>query len=365
MSIFRLAKTTDNKPLRNLMREITMPGWVSMSYLREPDFFDGMAVQGEDCDVIVAENSTGCIIASGTRCRRELYVNGTTQDIGYLCGLRSRKEGISAKTVFHGYGKLKELHKEKGDVPFYLTTIIADNLRAKKILTSNHPPLPVYDYYGDYITAAIPLNRFCREPKSRNIRRLTNADIPQLVKFLNSEGQKKQFFPVIPKDFLNSPSTLGLTIESFYANFADRKITGVAAIWDQSSFKQHLVCEYRKDIAAMKPIINLLLQICGFRKLPAAEKQLKELYLAFPCIRDNNSEILRNIISAMLFDLRKSKFHFLCGAFYEKDPLLNAITSFRHFTYKSSIYLTYWEDGAAAVQKLDKTRIPYLEIGTL
>ena len=365
MPKFRLAKKKDDNALRNLMREITIPGWVTMAYLREPDYFLGTAVQGKNHDLLVAENEKGKIIASGTRCIRNLYIDETDKEVGYLCGLRSKKEGITDKTVFKGYGQLKKIHEKKSDTPFYLTTIIDDNRRAKRILTSNRPPLPIYEHFGDYISTAIPLNKFHRNPKNTNIRRLSNADLPILIEFLNREGRKKQFFPVIPEDFLKTASTLGLNIESFYAYFADGKLIGVAAVWDQSSFKQYLVCEYRKDIAVIKPFLNLLLQICGFRKLPAIKTNLKELYIAFPCVKENNPAILKDIVSTMLFDLRKGDFHFLCGGFYKNDPLLDALKSFKHFTYKSSIYLVYWEDGTAAAQKLDKTRIPYLEIGTL
>ena len=376
----RRAEEKDNAELRALMRDITMPGWVAMSYLREPDFFGSLASQGNDGTVILAENSSGEIIASGLRCKKKLYINGIPEDVGYLSGLRSKAEGISAKTVFRGYEKLKEIHKEKSDVPFYLTTIIEGNDRAEKVLTSGIAPLPVYEYAGKYESVAIPLNRFRKKPINRNIRRLKQEELPQLIDFLNREGRKKQFFPVISEDYLQKLK--GVNGESFFANFADGRITGVAAIWDQSSFKQYLVQGYRKDIAIIRPLLNLILKICGFRTLPPTGKELKELCIAFPCTENNNPEILKDIISVMLYESEFSytnkkqdntkdnsesgnNYHFLCAAFHEKDPLLDALRTFRHFTYRSSLYFAYWDDGRNAVNKLDKTLIPYLELGAL
>ncbi len=376
----RIAKKKDNAGLKALTREISMPGWVSMSYLREPDFFDSLAGQGNDGTVIVAENGSGEIIASGARSKCELYVNGMPIEIGYLCGLRSRKDGIPAKTVFRGYGKLKEIHTEKGDVPCYLTTIIAGNHRAEKVLTSGVAPLPVYKYTGSYETVAIPINRFRKNPRDKNIRRLKRGELPLLIEFLNREGSKKQFFPVISEAYLKRLK--GLDAESFFAYFADGGIIGAAALWDQGGFKQHLVRGYRRDISIIRPLLNVALNVCGFRALPPPGEEVKELYLAFPCAANNNPEILKAIIATMLYeatfpaggalknnplttDAAEREYHFLCGAFHEKDPLLSALRAFRHFTYKSSIYLAYWDDGVEFVEKLDGRLSPYLELGTL
>jgi len=363
---FRIAEQKDDSALRSMMRKTQMPGWITLSSLREPDFFAGRRVQGKKCVTFIAENNHGELIATGTRCERRIYLNGVPREVGYLCGLRSDPKGIPHKTVFRGYAELKKIHDEKKDIPFYLTTIVGENKRAKKILDSRYGSLPVYQPFGKYITSAIPLNRFFPKKHDTNkVRHLCGNDLPALIEFLNSTGRKKQFFPVLEEKDFSPNSFMNLKAESFYAIFEGKKIIAVAGLWDQSCFKQHVVCGYRKDIAIIRPVFNLLLGIAGFRKLPSTGEYLKELYIAFPCVKDNRTDLFRHILSKMLYDLRNSSFHFLCGGFQEKDPLLSELLRFRGFHYESTIYLVYWEDGKQVIDTLEGERIPHLELGSL
>src|SRR5919198_631556 len=82
---FELASERDDADLRRLLRENPMPGSISLSFEREPCYFDVSIVEGEFHQTIVArESDTGTVIALGNRSVRPLFVNGRVQDIGYM-----------------------------------------------------------------------------------------------------------------------------------------------------------------------------------------------------------------------------------------------------------------------------------------
>ena len=82
---FTLAAPADDESLRRLLRENPIPGSISLSFEREPCYFDAAVVEGPFHQTIVArEVDTGEIIAFGNRSIRPLYVNGEVREIGYM-----------------------------------------------------------------------------------------------------------------------------------------------------------------------------------------------------------------------------------------------------------------------------------------
>ena len=86
---FEVAAQTDDADLRRLLRENPIAGSISLSFEREPNYFDASVVEGDFHQTIVArESDSGNVIAFGNRSIRPLYVNGEIQDIGYMSQLR-------------------------------------------------------------------------------------------------------------------------------------------------------------------------------------------------------------------------------------------------------------------------------------
>lgn len=119
-----------------------VPGAISMTYTREPSFFDSIAVMGKNHDVYVARKD-GHILALGMASYFEGYINGQAKEIGYLSSLRIDKQLRNSRCFFDGYKYWKSLDAAK-DIPFYVTTIIEENYAARKILTSNRMAIPRY-----------------------------------------------------------------------------------------------------------------------------------------------------------------------------------------------------------------------------
>lgn len=364
--IFQLADRTQEQALRALMRQNIMPGWVQLAYGREPDFFHGLGVQGKFNQVVLALDK-GEPVGMGGRSIRTLHVNGAPRDVGYLAGLRSLERVRRNTGLVRGYRFLRQLHAD-GRAPAYLTTILEDNAYAREMLTSGRAGLPRYLDQGQIITYAVNINRRRRPqptPPSLTIRPGHEVPLDRLLGFLNGEGARRQFFPVVSADDFGSDLLRGLSPRDFLVAERDGTILGTVAKWDQSAFRQYLVCGYAGMLAAGRPILNLLLRAAGFQPLPRPGDPLRMFYAAFVCVRDNNAQVLAALLERLHDENKDAGYHFMAIGFHERDPLWVAVKGFFSFPYASRLYLVCWEDGMHFVNQLDPDRIPHLEIATL
>jgi len=86
VTTLRLANGADDAVLRRFMRTHGMAGWVEMAIEREPSFFAGRDISGEEWAVIAEEQRD--VVGMYSAAVRPLYVNGKAERLGYLGGLR-------------------------------------------------------------------------------------------------------------------------------------------------------------------------------------------------------------------------------------------------------------------------------------
>lgn len=359
-----LAQPRHERALRDLLRESPMPGWVRLAFGREPDFFHGAGVQGKTNEVVIALDA-GRALGMGCRSVKPMFVNGAKIDFGYLHGLRIHPRARRSSLLARGYAELKKLHEQR-PVPAYLTTVVEQNDEARALLTSGRGGLPRYIDRGRYITHAIQLNtRRRRYDSDYSIAKGNSVGIDPIIKFLHEAGRKRQFFPAIDAADFGTPYLRDLTSAHFRIAFKNNEIVGVTAVWDQSAFKQNIVKGYAAPIRHARPVLNPLLNILGYRPLPAPGEKLNSLHVAFPCARDNDPQILRALLEHIYSEHQHGGAHFLLLGLHEDDPLSAAAKYFQAFRYASRFYVVCWDDGVDFVKQLDPALIPHLELATL
>lgn len=361
----QLADQHHEEQLRGLLRGSAMPGWVRLAFGREPDFFHGVGVQGKASQVLIALER-GRVVGMGCRSIKPMWINGQKMDFGYLGGLRLdprvRRTGLLAR----GYAALRRLH-EAQPAPAYLTTIIEGNAAARGLLTSHRAGLPHYLDQGRYITYAINLNRRRRRHDSPvEIRRGDEVGLEAVVAFLAEAGAKRQFFPAIEAADFGTAYLRGLEPADFRIALNGRgEIAGLAAVWDQTAFKQTFVRGYAWPIRLCRPLLSGALRLAGFRGLPPPGERLAALHVAFPCVRGDDPRIMRALLERIYAERQHGGHHFLLLGLHERDPLAAAASHFLTFRYLSRLYLACWDDGLDFVKGLDPGRIPHLELATM
>ena len=180
-----IAGPAHDEELRRLLRETAMPGTISVSMEREPDFFLGASIEGDCHDTVVArlEGEQARLVGLGTRSVHHAFINGEARRLGYLGQVRVDPGFRRGMTVLkRGFGKLKEIH-DADDVPFYTTTIVEDNVAARQVLTRGWKGLPTYRERERFVTLVIPVWR--RRPEIHSsrfaMREATEADLPRIA----------------------------------------------------------------------------------------------------------------------------------------------------------------------------------------
>lgn len=362
--LIQLADQRHESELCKLLYDAPMPGWVRLAFGREPDFFQAIGVQGKFNQVLIAVEQER-VVGMGCRSIKPVLVNGVKVDIGYLSGLRLRPEVRRTSLLARGYAALKKLHEQR-PVPACLTTVMEDNIEARRLLTSHRAGLPHYLDQGRYITHAINLNTRRRNYASPfEIRQGDSIGLESILRFLHEIGGRRQFFPALEAADFQSDYLRGLRQADFRLVMNGAEIVGAAIVWDQSAFKQNIVQGYGAPIGILRPVLNGALRLAGFRPLPARGKALNFIYVAFACVRDDDPEIMRALLEHIYAEQQNGEKHYLLWGLHERDPLRAAARHFMMFRYTSRFYLACWDDGLDFVRRLDPARVPHLELATL
>ena len=372
-STLRLATPADNSALRNLLRASPMPGSISLSYEREPDYFTTAGMEGSLSQTVVnVENESGIVLGTGTRVVCPMYLNGEAREVGYFGHLRvnfQRPWGLSfGRELARSFRKMHELH---GDVrtPFYLMSVISDNLAARRILTSDLPGMPHARSYARMFTYAVAPRQLKRKiplPKNMQLGRGTPEQVPEILACLQRNGPQKQFSPYWSSETLFSPGrTPNLHPQDFLVVVSGSRVVGCLALWDQTPFKQTVVRGYSGWMALMRPLINLLARFIDFPHLPQISAQIPYCFASHLAIDNDDAGVFASLLRAAYNETIRKGFNYFMLGLAETNPLRPILTrKYLHITYPSQIYLMAWDDGVDAVARVDN-RVPGPEIAIL
>ena len=360
-----LATPADDEAIRALLRRELMPGRIRLTYEREPEFRLGCEVTGENCQVLVARPENRAEIV-GLACRsvRRVFINGKEQRVGYLGQLRVDSRFRGRWLVSRGFSRLKQLH-DRDPLPGYLASIVGGNEEATGVLVrKRRPNFPAFHPIADYRTVAISVNHAKPALPDMKISSARIEDLAEILGFLNATGARRQFAPVWTEEALRGLSSFGLEIADLRLARCDGELVGVAALWDQSQYKQTVIHGYTGWLKAVAPIYNLGAPWLGRPPLPRPGEKLKSVYAALISVANDDIAIFRSLLRE-LYNLASARgFRHLLVGMDSRDPLLAATRDYSHIIYPSQLYLAEWTEGGGLYEQLDG-RPAYVEIATL
>ena len=360
-----MAQRADDESLRALLKELPMPGDISISFNREPSFFQATHVEGKKANVIVGRTTQDEILGMGMRAEKQGYVNGQVSCFGYLSSLRLKPKYRSLFLLGRGFQLFKKMHLE-GNIKLYLATITEDNNHAEKVLTSRRAGLPFCRNYGYVHTLALrPMpSKTVKKNNTFDVRSAREDDKQALFSFLNKNGRKRQFFPKYESDDLKVGLLQGLRMDDILLAFKGNEIIGSLGFWDQSEYKQNVIHKYSKRLRSVLWAYNIYASLSGKPFLPRENTSLAIRMGSICCVKNDDRDVFRTLLHSGLSQRRFKNIHSVVIGFHEKDPLLNIVKEFPHYLYKSRLYIVHWEDGQDSYRELDQ-RVPYIEVGGL
>lgn len=360
--VVETARPEDDPELRRLLRDNPMDGEIRVSLEREPNAFLAAAVEGEPHRTIVAHDpSSGGIVGMGSRSVWNAFVNGEPVRLGYLSQLRVDRAFRGRKRLLvAGYDLLRSF-RSPDELPFDLTSIIADNEVARRLLGAGLPGLPVYREIEGFTTLVLPATS--RPGKVSGIERGTRELMPGIAACLERNRRRYQLAPRFSvADLLSPESSRGLAPEDFFVATSGGEVVGCLALWDQSGFKQVVVRGYAPRLARWRPWLNHLSPLLGTPRLPEPGQILPHAYLSHVSVDGDDPGIFQDLVEAAYAEARARGLVYIVIGLAARHPWLPWLKErFRPREYASMLYTVHWEEGGRTLDG----RIPHVEVALL
>lgn len=364
---FDLATPDDDPALRHLLATNPLPGSVTVTYEREPNYFLGCPVMGHFYQVpVVRCRASGTLAGVALRAIRPCFVNGQIEQVGYLGQLRIdrafRGQGLTAR----GFDYLRELHAD-GRVPGYLAALTTTNTRARQLLVEHpQPHFPRFSALDSLVTLAlIARPRPALTAADVRIARGAACDVDRIVAFLHQHGRQRQFFPVYrASDFRDSPTTRGFRVEDFCLARYNGEIVGVIGLWDQSMYKQIVIQAYTCYLRWLRPGYNRVAPLFGVQPLPAPGQALRSVFASFVCIDQRFPAVFAILLRYVLNLAAMRGYGYVLLGMSINDPLLNIARRYAHIPYTSRLYAVTWGDTGGFYERRDH-RPAYVDIAAM
>ncbi len=365
---FETATAATEPQLRKLLRDNPLSGEIRVSLEREPNAFHAAGVSGDKYQLMLAFAGAGQnLVGSGGRFELTAYINGAPQLIGYLGELRADGGLKQRKRLLLESWRTIHRYHESGNASFYVTTIVADNIAARRLLETGVGDMPTYQPLEPMVTLTIPAKAGARRRRSTsNVVNGTDSQLPEIAQAMMQRGPDYQFHPVWTDQNLRSEDRCrGLSPEDFILCRDGEQLLGCLALWDQRSFKQTVIRGYSNRLARARPLLNAVAPLLSRPRLPSAGARLESAFLSHVAVEPDDEPTLVALIGHACREALERKLDYVMLAFAERNPLAEVIRKrFPCHNYVSMIYVVYWEDGAAAVNQLDG-RIPHPEVAIL
>jgi len=367
---YELATAADDPEVRRLLRANPMGGAVRLSLCCEPDASLASRLAGDLHQVIVARDAaTGRLRGMASRSVGEAWVDGEPARLGYLGQLRVDAPFRGRpRLVTAGFRRLRELHAD-GAAPFYVTTIVADNRVARRLLESGRPPLPVYQPREELSNLALSPGR--RRRPARGDRALAvepgrSETLDEVAACLGRWGRRHQFAPRWSRAGLEGgPRTRGLAPEDFLVARRRGECVGCVALWDQGAFKQVVVHGYGRGLGLARPLANLVAPLARWPRLPRPGEALRQAFLSHLAVDGDDPDVAAALVDAALEAARRRGFAVATLGLARRHPLRAALRArYPARDYPAVLYLVHWPEDAERARAVDD-RVPHLEVAVL
>lgn len=298
-----IAAPADGKDILRILESSAAQGGIELVYTRREDAYASYLKEPGEAKVFVSKDGDRTV-GTCAELIRDVYIGGERRKAAYVCGLK--KDAAYDGLVGFGPGFIKALQRD--DVDFYYCSVVADNAEAQTMFAKGGRALsmePVAEYKTYIFSPKVPI----KAPKHEyTFRQAREDDLPALLEFLNTEGKKKDLFPVI--DSLDSFHNLAY--HSFYLLLDGETIVACGALWNQVSYKQYIVKKYR-GLMKLARFANPLLSALGYIRLPKENEPLDITMLAFFLSKDDNERYYRIFLKEIRSEIAKNHSIFVLG----------------------------------------------------
>jgi hypothetical protein len=341
--IDRCAEAGDDAALCQLMRECPMGERVRVTLRREGGYFRGAAVQSERPFVYAAFDDRGKAMGVFSAGSRHVWVNGEPREVRYLSDLRIHPDVRGKRWLLKGYAKVRELLGEG----FAQTLILSDNHEVNQLLTSGRTGLPHYHPAGEYLTLMFGHSNYGSN-SSYSIRSAVDTDRPAMQKLYNDYASRRQFTPVLDLSEVGKSAYFdGLCLNDFCLVLRGGGLVAMAALWDQSSFKQLVVEHYTRGLRILRPVSIWFNGV----NLPGQGQVFRTRALTAMAFVEDDPNALPDLVRYARSQLNAGE-NLMIGL-DARDPNIPRLKKIRHWSQRGRHYLV----GSPPADLIDDSRL--------
>jgi hypothetical protein len=360
------ATDSDDAEVRQLLRENPMSGNIQLSLEREPRAAIAARVEGHPHRSVVWR-AGGRVVGVGTRAVMDVFVDGQPQRVGYLSQLRIHRDFRGRlRPILAGYRLLLSA-RSRDEEAYDLTSILEDNLAARRLLEAQLPGLPRYRPLGRFSTLVLSTHRYSRRRRSNGVPVVTAEDehLHEIAQCLDRNNRRFQFARQSDREgLLSSEHSPGLAATDFRMAVRAGRVVGCLALWDQTAFKQTVVRGYSRGLAFWRPAINGVARVLCTPRLPAPDEALPHAFLSHVAVDGDDPDVFLALVDAALLTARQRRHLYVVAGFAETHPLRVTATAFGHREVWSRLYAVHWPGEEGALAELARL-VPHPEVARL
>ncbi len=302
-----------------------MPSWVSVSLEREPSYFSGPKWFGQDWAVLARSDAKPLGMCGGAL--RQVFVNGTPREMGYLGSLRIsdpyRHRLAILRDGFEAVGKLCDA----GELGIWFTVVASENRPARRVLEANLAGMPTYRALNQLTTCVLSTQR----ARPRGLWQRAHAgQVDSLCRFYNERATQHNLAQQLSQDVAHA------ILDFLYVAVEGDRIVGTIALLDQRAYRQIVVRGYRQPLRMARPLWNMVARISRRPRLPAVGQQLQHITAAFMALDQLEEQHVADYLADVL---QYCASELLILGLHEHHRWLPAVVQrFRPQTYLSTIY---------------------------
>ena len=352
---FTLATKRDDAAIRHLLRANPMRGKVSLTFEREPDYFQGGGIADAEDRTIVAFDDEK-LVCVGRATVRRLHLNGHPQRVGYLSELRLDHSARGRAGIVRGGYQFFRSVRHSTPPAIWYTSLAADNHRSIRFLEANLSGMPRYQFLSEFITLliAVPLRARVAQRLAAWATRLLEAvglhcdvgdeqQLPELAGVLNDRGRGFQFAAEWTADRIRAVERHGLPLSEWLVARRGTRAVAASALWDQRSFRQTVIRGYDRVLSRVRPAISLLSAMTGFAGLPPVGSTLAHAFLSPLALETQCRDLLPCLVAMHFARARERGLEFLTLGLSAQDEQTRRLRRyFRCREYRSRLYRVSW-----------------------
>lgn len=324
----RRARTHDGPALLELLEQRATPGGFTVLYTRRPDPYASYTSEHPQVELTVSEDKRGLVDAQLAVIPQEIYLQHTLCKVGYLTGLE-RREGSLAPLP-----ELLRFAWEQSDCRELYCSVLGQNDPAQTLFQKPRRALPTLQQFCSYRTYLVGPRALMRLQRGRGLPSIEVCSSPsqaELQTFYRQHAPQHAGFPSVePLD-----TYAHLCSDDFYALKVNDELVAACALWDQRSYKQYVVTQY-KGAYRVATRLGALLQMLGYFPLPQKGTVAPCIHVSFLLAEEESPHFLACLLAHLGKELL-AQGSFACIGAAQGSPLDQLLSKLPAISFPSTL----------------------------